>query len=195
MKLAPLLLAASAAWAHSAAAEGLAVYGYGTYRGAANIESTTTGSNSITGLKPAPSLDILLAIPYSQDTALEFYASSSQHEFEPGAQGKLRAYHLQFGGVKYVEPNPDKGSMYVGFMLGGSQLETPGTRDYQPSFSLYGGYEWRPARNLGLRLEARWIGVLFDAETDVVCSGGCRARIQSGVWSQGSLGVGVGLRF
>lgn len=196
MRKIPLLLAAAGAalFGQTVRADGLTLYAYGSYRSASSVETASSGS-SITGIKPAPGLDLLLSIPEGQDTRLEFMLSGSEHEFEPSGQGKLRARHLQFGGVKYVEYDQSKGSMYVGLMVGGSQVETPGTRDFQPSASLYGGYEWRPTANLGLRLEARLLGVFFDTDSYIVCDGGCRARIRSGVWSQGSLGLGVGWRF
>lgn len=62
------------------------------------------------------------------------------------------------------------------------------------SMSLGGGVKWFPMDNIGLRLEARGFGTLFNNATYVFCSGGCVVEVSGDVLYQYELFAGIVVR-
>lgn len=62
------------------------------------------------------------------------------------------------------------------------------------SMSLGGGVKWFPSDNIGLRLEARGFGTLFNNSTSVFCSGGCQVEVSGDLLYQYEIFAGVVVR-
>lgn len=152
---------------------------------------TEAGNSKYT--QAAPAFSLQLEIPDGIDTDMQFYASHSRHSMKPVSDDSLALTHLQLGGVKYLEPGHSR--PYLGATLGGTYLQAGDTRQLRPSFSLYGGGHWSLGKQAAVKLEARWLGVFFPTDMDLVCSSACTASIKAGVWSQFEIGAWIGVGF
>ena len=64
------------------------------------------------------------------------------------------------------------------------------------SFSLGGGLKWFPGKRVGVRLEARAYGTLFDSGSAIFCTNGnCNFSVSGNLFTQFETNVGVIFRF
>ncbi len=109
----------------------------------------------------------------------------------------LDVHYLHLGGTVLSDPY----SGWQGFLSGGlglthfnptfSELDS----ETRPSMSLGLGARWMPSQRVGLRLETRLYGTLFNSQTSVFCGGGCVITVSGNLLTQYSLLAGLVFRF
>ncbi|MBQ1783441.1 MAG: outer membrane beta-barrel protein [Gammaproteobacteria bacterium] len=106
----------------------------------------------------------------------------------------LRARYLHFGGT-YEFSDADF-RPYIAASIGMTNLKAEGNSDHNDwSLSFGAGLKWYPTRWLGLRLDARGFGTLYDANTAIICGEGCVAGIHGDLWWQSMVSGGLSIRF
>jgi hypothetical protein len=117
------------------------------------------------------------AIPEADLLALEIHTLHLGGTVLSAERHHLRAFLSGGLGLTHYAP-----------ALGGASSET------HASLSLGVGAKWLPTRNLGLRLEARGYGTLFNHNTTIFCSGGCRFSVSGDLLSHYTLFTGIIIR-
>lgn len=150
---------------------------------------------------------LTLNVLVNDHSSLEIYYS--RQDTQADARGlfmaepvfDLNIQKLEFGGAydvyaKYPRP-------YVAATIGATRLDPSDTgfdSDTYFSFSLGGGLKLFEHRQLGVRLDARWLGTFVNEDTDVFCRTGsgaaiCLIEADGDLLSQLRLFLGVSLRF
>lgn len=183
--------------------EGVRIGAAYSYRFGDDLQRNDDGSSSSSSpqsmpIKESGAGSMMLEWPDSSNTWWQLYAShfsSAANSVQNGVttHAGFEVDHLQIGGLKEV---PD-GSVipYLGSTLGLGRITLSGTREdtrTRLSFSIFGGVRTPLAQNLSLALEARWLGLVFNGQTELRCDeDNCRANFKSGVWSQGDVALKV----
>ncbi|MCW8918414.1 MAG: hypothetical protein OQL08_06325 [Gammaproteobacteria bacterium] len=108
----------------------------------------------------------------------------------------LEMHTLQLGGTVLSEERHHLRA----FLSGGLGLThyapaaSAASSETRPSLSLGIGAKWMPTRTLGVRLEARGYGTLFNSNTTLFCSGGCTIAVSGDLLSHYALFAGVVIR-
>ena len=64
------------------------------------------------------------------------------------------------------------------------------------SFNLGGGLKWFPSKRVGIRLDARAYGTLFDSGSAIFCTNGnCSVSVSGNLFTQFETNIGVVVRF
>jgi hypothetical protein len=134
---------------------------------------------------------------------MELYYSRQQTRLSEGEEvvpaGELLdvdIHTLQLGGTVLSERrygwqgflSGGLGFTYFDPSLYGSGAET------RASMSLGLGARWMPLKRVGVRLEGRLYGSLFNSTTSVFCAGGCRISVQGDLLRRYALFAGVVVR-
>jgi hypothetical protein len=103
----------------------------------------------------------------------------------------IEVHYLQLGGRKYFR-NPGAVRPYLGGALGAGMLR-PDFSDtsLRFSFSFGGGADLMMTDRIGLRLDARWFGLLFGESVGVSCGPGCDGSLDAGGVNQFVIAAGV----
>lgn len=106
----------------------------------------------------------------------------------------LRARYLHFGGT--YEFSEADFRPYIAASIGLTNLKAENNGDHNDwSLGFGAGLKWYPTQWLGLRLDARGFGTLYDANTAIICSEGCVAGINGEMWWQSMVSGGLSVRF
>jgi hypothetical protein len=103
----------------------------------------------------------------------------------------IEVHYLQLGGRKYFR-TPATLRPYLGGALGAGMLR-PDFSDtsLRFSFSFGGGADLVMTDRIGLRLDARWFGLLFGETVGVACGPGCDGTLDAGGVNQFVIAAGV----
>lgn len=154
-------------------------------------------------LEESPGRALIIGAPYSADQDLELFYSRQQTRLQGDAMAvppeelfDLDIHYLHLGGTVLSE----KHHKLQGFISGGLGLShfSPAldgvTAENRLSMSLGLGARWMPTKRVGLRVETRFYGTLFNSNATVFCSGGCQFTISGDLLSQYALFAGLVLR-
>lgn len=173
---------------------------YGT-QGGGNLEHVDTDSTLKMAEEPVRAL--IIGTPLNDYQELELLYSRQKTRLRDSSAvadeslSSLDIHYLHLGGTVVSEPVVD----WQGFLSGGlgfthfSPLPSGVESETRASMSLGLGARWMPTRRVGLRLETRWYGTLFNSNTRIFCSGGCEMRVSGDLLSQYSVMGGVVFRF
>jgi hypothetical protein len=106
----------------------------------------------------------------------------------------IEVHYLQIGGRRYFRL-PGAVRPYLGGALGAGMLR-PDFSDtsLRFSFSFGGGADLMMTDRVGLRLDARWFGLLFGESVGVSCGAGCDGSLEAGGVNQVVVAAGMVLR-
>lgn len=173
---------------------------YGT-QGGGELEDDVTGTTLKLAEKPVRA--VVIGMPYNDEKELElFYSRAQTHLHESSALSNvtlssLDIHYLHAGGTVLSESFDG----WQGFLSGGlgithfSPLDSDLHSETRASMSVGVGARWMPTRNVGLRLETRLYGTLFNSNTSVFCSGGCVLTVSGDLLTQYAVFAGVVFRF
>lgn len=174
---------------------------YGS-QGGGDIEHIDT--DSTLSLRQQPVYGFILGSPTTTTQDLEFYYSRQQTEFREGEAPvpaedllELDIHYFHIGGTVLTEEYDDM----RGFLSGGMGLThfSPSLQgadaESRFSMSLGLGARWMPTKRVGVRVEGRLFGSLFDSNTTIFCSGGCQFTISGDLLTQSTLFAGVVVHF
>ncbi|MFO7594027.1 MAG: hypothetical protein R6X15_08310 [Pseudomonadota bacterium] len=173
---------------------------YGS-QGGGNLEHVDTDATLKMAEEPVRAL--ILGTPLNDYQELELLYSRQKTRLRDSSAvadeslSSLDVHYLHLGGTVLSEPVAD----WQGFISGGlgfthfSPLPSGVDSETRASMSIGLGTRWMPTRRVGLRLEARWYGTLFNSSTSIFCSGGCEMRVSGDLLSQYSVMGGVVFRF
>ncbi|MEN8169402.1 MAG: hypothetical protein ABFS08_04185 [Pseudomonadota bacterium] len=160
-------------------------------------------SDSTLELEESPGRALILGIPYSADQDLELFYSRQQTRLQGDTMVvpsedlfDLDIHYLHLGGTVLSEEY----HKLQGFISGGLGLShfSPAldgvAAENRLSMSLGLGARWMPTKRVGLRVETRFYGTLFNSNTTIFCSGGCQFTISGDLLSQYALFAGLVLR-
>jgi hypothetical protein len=169
-------------------------------QGGGDLEHIDSGNTL--RLKESSGRALILGVPYSADQELELFYSQQHTRLQGGGVPPedllaLDVHTLHLGGTVLSEKKHGLQAFLSGGLglshfspsLGGAAAVT------RPSLSLGVGARWMSASGVGLRLESRFYGTLFNNETTVFCSGGCRFTTTGDLLSQYALLAGLVVRF
>jgi len=172
----------------------------GTQGGGALDHIASGGTLSIA---QAPVHGLILGLPIDSEREYELFYSRQLTRLQEGAVAvpaqeliDLDIHYLHLGGTVLSEPWHD----WQGFLSGGlgvtyfSPSLSGAGPETRPSMSYGLGARWMPTPRLGLRLEARLLGSLFNSNTRVFCSGGCAFSIDGDLLTQYAVMGGVVVR-
>lgn len=164
---------------------------------------THIASGDTLQLRDAATQGIIIGWPLNHEQEMELYYSRQNTQLQSNnpaiPQDDLLAldiHTLHLGGTVLSEPAHQLRGFLSGGLgithytptLSGAQSET------RASLSLGIGAKWMPSKNIGLRLEARGYGTLFNSTTSIFCSGGCTLSVSGDLLSQYALFAGVVIR-
>ncbi len=150
-----------------------------------------------------PARALIVGAPLSSFQDMELFYSQQQTRLEqdgatvPGHQlFDLDVHYLHLGGTVLSERlhglqgflSGGLGVSHLSPSLGGASAET------RTSMSVGLGARWMPTERVGLRLEGRLFGTLFNSNTTIFCSGGCSFSINGDLLSQYGLFAGLVVR-
>lgn len=106
----------------------------------------------------------------------------------------IEVHYLQIGGRRYFR-TPGAVRPYLGGALGAGMLR-PDFSDtsLRFSFSFGGGADLMMTDRVGLRLDARWFGLLFGETIGVSCGAGCDSSLDAGGVNQFVIAAGIVVR-
>jgi len=173
---------------------------YGT-QGGGRLEDDITGATLELAEKPMQALIIGTPLNYEKDLEL-FYSRQETHLRDSsavanGTISSLDIHYIHVGGTVLSEQLAG----WQGFVSGGLGVTyfSPRPSGLDPetraSMSVGVGARWMPTRNVGLRLETRLYGTLFNSNTSVFCSGGCVLTVSGDLLSQYAVFGGIVFRF
>jgi hypothetical protein len=156
-------------------------------------------SNQTINLDEGSSVGIILNVPYSKVTEMEFlYSSQSTKLSESGLSVDgldidIDYWHL---GGTYLFPR-EKYVPYFVATLGATHMKPDGlSSETKFSFSLGGGAKIPLGTRLGLRLEGRAFMTTLDSGGALFCSNGqCNIAASSSLFAQLEASVGLTLKF
>lgn len=146
---------------------------------------------------------VVFSVPRGDEKSFELFYSR-QHtrlEEEPlvpaGELMDLDVNYLHFGGALMSE------QLYglQGFLTGGLGIThynpslSGAAAENRVSMSLGLGARWMPSDRVGLRLEGRLFGTLFNSNTVIFCSGGCSFAVSGELLNQYAILGGLVIRF
>lgn len=160
-------------------------------------------SDSTLSIAQAPVNGVILGTPLNDEQVLELFYSRQLSRLQASEVAVPQAeligldiHYLHLGGTAVTE---EYGG-WQGFVSGGLGLThfspalSGAEAETRPSMSLGLGASWMATRHVGLRLEARLFGSLFNSHTRIFCSGGCDFQVEGDMLSQYALFAGVVLR-
>lgn len=160
-------------------------------------------SDSTLSLKTTSARGLILGWPISSYQDEELFYSEQQTRLQQGDVAvppedliTLEIRTLQLGGTVLS----DEYHGLQGFLSGGlgithySPSLSGAAAETRPSLSLGLGARWMPTARVGLRLEGRLLGSLFNSDTTVFCSGGCSFSISGELLRQYVLFTGLVVR-
>lgn len=171
----------------------------------------TQGGGSVTHIASGESLQlqdaaiegVIIGWPLNHEQEMELYYSRQSTRLQSNnpaiPQSDLLAldiHTLQIGGTVLSEPV----HQLRGFLSGGLGIThyapalSGANSETRASMSLGIGAKWMPTKNIGLRLEARGYGTLFNSTTSIFCSGGCTLSVSGDLLSQYALFAGLVIR-
>ena len=120
----------------------------------------------------APSLGVVLNIPFTHETQIEALITHQQASFTlPGAEGaqgarfRVTVDHYQVGGL--TELASGRARPFLTGLLGLTRYEASGDHELRFSAAAGGGVKLFPTPRVGVRLDGRVFATLVDAEADV----------------------------
>lgn len=145
----------------------------------------------------------ILGRSISANRDLEIFYSRQQTELKEGEimvpqedLFTIDAQYLHLGGTVLSKPNHG----LQGFLSGGLGIthfnpSLSGTSaENRLSMNLGIGVRWMPIERVGLRLDGRFYGTLFNSNTSLFCSGGCRLSVSGELLTQYAIFVGLVMR-
>jgi hypothetical protein len=154
-------------------------------------------------LRDAATQGIIIGWPLNHEQEMELYYSRQSTQLQSNnpaiPQDDLLAldiHTLHLGGTVLSEPV----HQLRGFLSGGLGIThyapslSGANSETRASMSLGIGAKWMPSKNIGLRLEARGYGTLFNSTTSIFCSGGCTLSVSGDLLSQYALFAGLVIR-
>ncbi len=198
LAIAVTLMTSAAAAAPPAAERTVEIAPYAGYRGGGTFKDGPTEND----LDVDESASFGLTISRSLDSGRRvelWYGHQSSNIAEGGAPlFDLDIQYLHVGGTVAI----DETNVFHPFVSGGIGLAyfDPGRSglgsETRPSLSLGVGAKAYLLRNVGVRLDARWIGALMDNNSAVFCAdGSCAVRVDGSLFSQWEIGAGVFVAF
>lgn len=173
----------------------------GGTQGGGNLNHINT--DSTLHFEQAPARALILSWPLGQDRDLEVFYSQQQTRLGEANSSvpnsdlfDLDIHYLHLGGTVLSEARYG----WQGFLSGGLGLShfSPAlggaTAENRVSMSLGLGARWMPTARIGLRLESRLYGTLFNSNTSIFCSGGCQLSVSGDLLSQYAIFAGLVLR-
>ena len=202
-----LVLMAAVALAAPAAAAGLEVTPFAGYTGGGDFTNTATGK--IISFSDTSSYGIMLDFKQAVDQQggspwIEVYVSRQQTKlrtdqtlFSGGPSLDIDVEYYHIGGT-YGQAEGKIQPFAVGTF--GATHFVPQQSGYESdtklSLSLGGGVKMYLTERVGIRLDARWFGTLFNGSGGIYCSNGaCLVTVQGDVLSQFTVNAGVILAF
>lgn len=177
------------------------ITGFAGYRSGGNFKDPSTGERL--KLDSDNSLGLILNLDHDANTEWEFLFSHQATRLKPAPlfTGESRfdvdVSYVAGGGI-YVWRNPGV-EPFLGATIGIAHLSPQDPRydsETRALFSLAGGYRFRVADNIALRLEARGYYTLLNTNAAVFCGNGtCIARVDSTGLTQVEINAGLSLRF
>jgi hypothetical protein len=159
--------------------------------------------NSTLSLEQTSLLGLILGTPLPGGRDLELYYSRQQTRLRDGETAvsadqifDVEIHTLELGGT--VLSSPWHG--WRGFVSGGLGLShfnpslDGGSAENRASLSLGLGAKWVPVQGIGLRLEGRFYGSLFNSTTSLFCGGGCELSVQGDLLRRYALFAGLVVR-
>lgn len=192
----PLLLILHPAFA--SAAEVSLLYGA---QGGGQLEHIDSGTTLDIAEEPVRAL--IIGTPLNNVQELELFYSRQKTRLKDNAAlgdealTALDIHYLHLGGTVLSE----RWAGWQGFLSGGlglthfSPLPSKPDPETRASMSLGLGARWMPTRRVGIRLETRFYGTLFNNNTSVFCSGGCVVAVSGDLLTQYALLSGIVVRF
>lgn len=173
---------------------------YGT-QGGGELEHDDTGTTLEIAERPVRALVIGMPLNYEKDLEL-LYSRQETHLRDSSALAdetlsSLDIHYLHLGGTVLSE-HLDDWQAFISGGLGVTHFNPlPGDVDSETraSISVGLGARWMPTRRVGLRLETRLFGTLFNSRTSVFCSGGCDMTVSGDLLTQYAVFGGVVFRF
>jgi hypothetical protein len=150
----------------------------------------------------APSLGVVLNLPFRDDLLVEGLFTRTEAEFRlprdlDAGQTTYRVTvdHWQAGGLRDIRPGRTR--PFLTGMLGLTRYASAGQNEVRFSFAAGGGVRLFPTPHLGARLEGRLFGTIVDASGDALaCTPGvCIGSIDVSVIWQAEFAAGLVLRF
>jgi len=145
----------------------------------------------------------ILGRPLSANQDLELFYSKQQSELKEGNITvppedliTIDIHYLHLGGTVFLETYQG----IQGFLSGGlgmtrfSPSLSGAPAENRPSMSFGVGARWMPVKGVGLRLESRFYGTLFNSNTLIFCSGGCQLSVSGDLLTQYAIFAGVVVR-
>ena len=170
-------------------------------QGGGHIEHISTGSTLNFADDSVNAL--IFSIPRHDNRDMELLYSRQKTRLEEASAvpaGELIAldvHYLHLGGTVFSE----EFNGVSGFLSGGLGVTrfnpSPGgaVSENRASLSLGMGARWMPTSRVGLRLEGRLFGTLFNSNTAVFCSGGCTFAVSGELLTQYALFGGLVIHF
>ncbi len=156
------------------------------------------------GLEQRPLEGLIIGAPLSPTQDLELYYSRQQTRLKEGTVAvatdqlfDVEVHYLHLGGT-VLSP---RYYGWQGFLSGGlgvshfSPSPRGGEAENRASLSLGVGAKWMPLKHVGIRLEGRLYGSLFNSSTSLFCGGGCELELQGDLLRQYAFFAGVVVRF
>jgi opacity protein-like surface antigen len=164
---------------------------------------THIASGETLKLQEAPTQGLIIGWKLNREQEMELLYSRQQTRLQSSNSAipqsdlfDLDIHTLQLGGTVLSETT----HQLQGFLSGGLGIThyTPALSgadsETRASLSLGIGAKWMPVKNVGLRLEARGYGTLFNSTTSIFCSGGCTLSVSGDLLSQYALFAGIIIR-
>jgi hypothetical protein len=178
---------------------------FGAYRFGGTFE--VEDSSGSYDFNDSSSFGLILNVPHSANTQLEFLYSkqSTEAEFNAATPNDpvidIDLQTLQLGGTYQFEG--DKVIPYIAATLGAMHVQANSTGSASDTFwsgSIGVGLLISPHSRVGLRLEARAYGTLMSSSTSLLCESGpnisgCAIRIKGDLLTQIETFAGVVFRF
>lgn len=173
---------------------------YGT-QGGGRLEDEAAGTTLELAEKPVRAL--IIGTPLNHEKDLELFYSRQQTHLRDssvvanGDIASLDIHYLHLGGTVLSEELAG----WQGFVSGGlgvtyfSPLPNELDPETHASMSVGLGARWMPTPRVGLRLETRFYGTLFNSSTSVFCSGGCVLSVSGDLLTQYAVFGGIVFRF
>jgi hypothetical protein len=167
-------------------------------------EDPTVESNAAIEIADSLSIDEALStsltIQYfdTESTSYDFWFSRAESDASSETTTvSLLQESIHFGGRKYWKE--DALRPYVGATVGLQQLSVNTERDNDETlwgFTLFAGIAFPISESLQFVGEARMVGTVLSSDTALGCGpSGCVWHIQSQVWSQYDVGLGLSMQF
>jgi hypothetical protein len=173
------------------------------FGGDIDIEDSGAGTTTRLELDDASSYGLIFDFDLDPQRQIEVYLSRQDTQLQASQpfQGyslfDLTVDYYHIGGLYF----PTEGGRFRPFVsgtLGLTRMDPQGAGLSTENFfslALGGGATFFPARNLGLRFDARAIYTATDTGGAIFCSGGCVVSVSSEGFWQMELGAAVVLRF